>query len=270
MNARNLLFSLAFTLLFVFTLAAYSYAKDGEDDDSFSSASSLSSSRSSFSSKSSEDRRARDEEKRLIQKRADEIMRAKAQEKKEQLKALKESTHSGKKQEIIAKKCEELGKKIDERIAKYQENHANHVGKYEALVNKLANLVSELEKAGKNVTTLKNDLAVLEAKIKKMNTDHAAFIEKLKATKDYTCGASEGKYAQALKAAREAQKKVIEDAKDIRKYFETEVRKHIRELKGNASLHAPTTPKRSSSSSIKSSSSLSVPSTLPIEGPVVQ
>lgn len=131
----------------------------------------------------------------------------------------------------IARKCELLTTSIDSRVTKFDENKNTHIEKYQRIKTSLQAIITKLEAKGYDVSELKEDLQTLDNKIKNFASDFAAFIEKLKATKSYACGESDGDFANALESAKSEIDTVRKDAEDIREFYRTVIRPDVEALK---------------------------------------
>lgn len=119
----------------------------------------------------------------------------------------------------VGQACSIFGDKVDIKIGNYDLRKTKHQTVYDNLKSRLINLSEKLTAKGYDTSDLKADLVVLDQKIKKFVTDYQAYVDKLKATKQYTCGESKGQYRTAFKDAKTALVAVRKDASDIRSYF---------------------------------------------------
>lgn len=131
----------------------------------------------------------------------------------------------------IENKCERVTSRIDEKIAKYDADHKARIDRYNKLKSSVQEKVTKAEGNGKDVTKLKADLITLDTMIQKLSTDYATYIEKLRLTKNYACGNSEGQFIQALKDARTAQKLVWQDAKDLLRFVQGALKTDLKALR---------------------------------------
>lgn len=129
------------------------------------------------------------------------------------------------------KRCTKLEESISKRVANFDNIHKAHQRQYELMKEKIAKVILEKAAEGKDVTKLRADLATLNEKIEKFNTDRVAFIDALKKTQVYACGDSQGAFKDALTDAQAKQKLVLADSKDIRNYYQTTIRADLKALR---------------------------------------
>ncbi len=146
--------------------------------------------------------------------------------------------------ERVQKRCDQIGERIDNRVSKYGKNHDEHVEAYKENRDRLVNLIGKLDTDGKDTTTLKADLVVLDQKIKIFADLRAAYILSLQGTKTIPCGEKienasssketnggyTGAYKAGLDVARAQQKQVSEAAKDIAEFIRNTIVKDVKAL----------------------------------------
>lgn len=142
---------------------------------------------------------------------------------KEKLKEMREK--------FTAEKCARIQERIKNRTGKYDEKAGKHFKVYTNLVNRINKFITRADAEKLDTTAIKNHLAELQAKIEKFKEDYAAYIAKLKESKNFTCGRSEGEFRGALLESKTLLKQVHADAADIRKYVRTVILPDIRALK---------------------------------------
>lgn len=140
------------------------------------------------------------------------------------------------------KKCDATTQRIDKRIEQYNKNKDTHLMKYKNMQERFLTLADRLDKKGYNTTQLRTDGKTLDAKIKKSTDDYASFITKLEATKQYTCGASQGQFKTSLEAARAQLKIFRSDVQDVRSFYKLTVKTDLQALK-NQKVKASSSPK---------------------------
>jgi DNA repair exonuclease SbcCD ATPase subunit len=128
-------------------------------------------------------------------------------------------------------RCSNVEKLVDKKLDNFDNKKTKHYEKYIQLKERLTEKVNAWEDRGYDVDKLKEDLTTLENKIKEFTSDYNTYIDKLKATKNFTCGKSEGDFANALKEAKTALKEVRKDVVDIKTFYWTTVRQDILDLK---------------------------------------
>src|SRR3989338_8426934 len=116
-------------------------------------------------------------------------------------------------------RCAAVLKRVEGRISQYEEDRDKHYARFDNFRDKVAESTDKAEAKGFNVTQLRTDIANLEDKISKLKTDYALFIEKLKNTRNFTCGHSQGEFQASLKEAKDQLKIVKQDAEDIQKFY---------------------------------------------------
>jgi len=129
------------------------------------------------------------------------------------------------------KRCAAIEESISKRITNFDNTHKAHLRQYELMKEKIAKVILEKAADGKDVTKLRADLATLNGKIEKFNTDRIAFIDALKKTHEYACGDSQGSFKDALTNAKAKHKVLLADAKDIRNYYQTTIRADLKALR---------------------------------------
>jgi chromosome segregation ATPase len=176
----------------------------------------------------------------LGQKRG--IIKAEWEQKKEQWKTDRENILEKWKQEkerlreefkekFTEERCARIQKRIEERTSNFDEREGKHKKVYENLVNRINKFITRFETANLDTANLKSYLATLQEKIDKFSTDYAAYIAKLKESKNFTCGHSEGEFKGVLVDARAELKLVHEDAAGIRTYMRDTIIPEIKALK---------------------------------------
>lgn len=151
-------------------------------------------------------------------------------EAKETIAPLREAAKEQRK-ENIAERCTKVTENIDKRIAKFESDHNGRVKVFMTIKERVQERITKLKARGVNVTTVEANLVTLQTKIDKLNADHAAYLEKLKATKAFVCGQSQGEFKAALEAARDAQKVVFADAKDLIAFIKDTLKPNLEALK---------------------------------------
>ncbi len=152
-----------------------------------------------------------------------EAVKEKVQERKETLEENREENKD--------KRCAALEENIDKRITNFDNTHKAHLRQYELMKEKIAKVILEKAAAGKDVTKLRADLATLNEKIEKFNTDRVAFIDALKKTHEFACGDSQGAFKDALTNAQAKHKVLLADSKDIRNFYQTTIRADLKALR---------------------------------------
>ena len=123
--------------------------------------------------------------------------------------------------------CSLLNGRIDKRLSNFDGIFKKHNDNYAQHVSKLQVISSKLQTAGKDVSKLNSDIAILQVKIDKFNTDKLAVETALNNTKQYSCGNSQGQFKGALESVRVAQTLVKADAMDISNFIKNSLRADI-------------------------------------------
>jgi uncharacterized protein involved in exopolysaccharide biosynthesis len=129
-------------------------------------------------------------------------------------------------------RCKMLNEKNTLILTRYETNKLRHITEYQNVKKKVETLVARLKTEGKDTTKLEADLRQLDVLIKKATDDYTAFMTALKDTKNYTCGRSEGAYADALKKAMDKLMIARQSLLAIRTYYQVTIRPDILALKG--------------------------------------
>jgi chromosome segregation ATPase len=156
--------------------------------------------------------------------------RIQMQETRENIKETKEEWKE-KREENQEQRCEVAEGRIDNKINKFDENKENHVERYRHIKEAVSNLVTRLKEKGLDTGNLEKYLTELDSKIKDMASDYQTFIDKLKATKSFACGNSNGDFLAALNEAKSARLTVWQDAVEIRKYIIETIRPEMKRLR---------------------------------------
>jgi len=126
--------------------------------------------------------------------------------------------------------CANLNNRIDKRISNFGLIFKKHSNNYQEHVSKLQIISSKLQTAGKDVSKLNSDIAILQVKIDKFNTDKLAVETALDNTKQYSCGDSQGQFKVALDSVRTVQTTVKADDMDISNFIKNVLRADISAL----------------------------------------
>lgn len=129
------------------------------------------------------------------------------------------------------KKCELITSRVDERVGKFDNNKGLHQQQYAKLKERLSNLITKLNEKGYDTSKLSSDLSTLNSKIEKFGTDYKTFTDKLKESRTYVCGASEGQFKTKLEEAKDLLKVVKQDSVDVRNYFKNTIKPDLQDLK---------------------------------------
>lgn len=135
------------------------------------------------------------------------------------------------KRETVENRCGLVTTKIETKVARYDNNRQMQVSGYKRVREWVSSLITKMVASGKDTANLKSILTTFDTKLKKFDTDYAAYIDALKATKGFACGKSEGQFKEKLTAARSNLKTLRDDVVDIRNYYQTQVRPAVQAAK---------------------------------------
>lgn len=165
-------------------------------------------------------------------------------------KAEKDKLKQDFKDKFTTERCAKIQERINNQESNFNGIEGKHTQVYTNLVNRLNKFIARFDAAKLDTTTIKSHLAVLQTKIDKFKEDYAAYLAKLKESKNLTCGHSEGEFKGVLLEAKALLKTVHDDAADIRTYVRETIFADLKALKSQM-------PKDEESSSSSSSSSSS-------------
>lgn len=189
-------------------------------------------------SKAQEEARERIKEE---QEKVRETLAAQREAAKEKRENVREEAKEQRK-ENVTERCSKVTENIDKRIEKFESDHNGRVKVFMTIKERVQERIAKLKARGVDVATLEANLVTLQTKIDKLAADHAAYMEKLKATKSFVCGESQGEFKAALEAARDAQKVVFADAKDIISFIKDTLKPNLEALKALITPPTKVTP----------------------------
>lgn len=169
--------------------------------------------------------------------RQQELEKAKAR--KEEFKAMREK--------FTAERCARIQERVNNRIENFGSGKEKHMSAYNNLLNRIDKFIARFEAFNTtsptklDLTEIKADRAQLTVLIANFKTSYTEYVAKISATKNLTCGHSEGEFRSALVDARTYLKTVHDNAAAIRTFVrETvlpdllELKKQVAEIKGEA------------------------------------
>lgn len=130
-------------------------------------------------------------------------------------------------------RCEAVNHRVEGRIAHF-ESEDPHFKRVTKLNESLQMIATKAKEKGLNTSLLEADLLVLNEKIATFQDDYALFIQKLKDTRNYTCGHSEGQYKAALNESKAQLRIVKQDADDIKEFVKTTIKDDLSFLREGA------------------------------------
>jgi len=123
--------------------------------------------------------------------------------------------------------CSNLNNRIDKRLSNFGLIFKKHVNNYNKHVDKLQIISSKLQTAGKDVSKLNSDIAILQVKLTKFNLDKLAVETALNNAKQSSCGDLQGQFKGTLDSVRTAQVAVKADDMDISNFIKNVLRADI-------------------------------------------
>ena len=166
-----------------------------------------------------EQRKAEMEQKREEWKtqRQQELEKLKAQ--KEEFRAMREK--------FTEERCAKIEERIKNRTEWFNSSKEKHTAVYANLLNRIDKFITRFDNFNaasatkidpEKIQKLKDDRAQLAILVDNFKTSLSEYFTKLNATKNFTCGHSEGEFKSALLDARTYLKPVHENAAAIRTY----------------------------------------------------
>jgi hypothetical protein len=133
------------------------------------------------------------------------------------------------------KRCEIITKRIDDKLNNFNENHFKHKNLHNNIREKLNRIITLAKEKNLDVSKLEEDLQTLDAKIKVFNDAYLTYIDKLKTTKDYVCGNSEGEFIKKVVDASQELKTIRIASQDIKDFFQNTLKQDIKDLRNQIS-----------------------------------
>ncbi len=144
-------------------------------------------------------------------------------------KALEERT------ERIDQVCENIEERIAIKIENFENNKEHHIERYNHFIEVLSEKLVKLEEKGFDVSKIQADLETLDELVQVYAQEYAAFIDALRLTQNYVCGESEGAFREALVAAKDQWKVVVQKRREIMDFYINVIREDIKALREQAS-----------------------------------
>jgi hypothetical protein len=129
------------------------------------------------------------------------------------------------------KLCANIEAKIQIKISSFDANKARQLNAYLNMKDRLVALNGKLVARGLDTSDLQADLVTLDGKINKFAADYKAYIDSLRATKNYACGQSQGQFVAKLKEAKTLLLEVHKDVLDIRSFYVSTIKPDLQEIK---------------------------------------
>jgi len=168
------------------------------------------------------------------QKRAE--WKLQRQQKIDELKIKKEE-FKNLRQQFTAERCAKIQERIGTKTTNFDNGKVKHMSVYTNMKNRISKFIARFKKAGYDVAKIEADLKTLEDKITKFSDDYAAYVAKLKETKSFACGHSEGDFKGILLESKTLLKTVHQDAADIRTFVHNTIKADIMALRGQKKNH---------------------------------
>lgn len=172
----------------------------------------------------------REEEKQSFEE-ARESWKKDREEELEKFKEEKEKLREEFKEKFTAERCSKIQERIREREGNFDGAEGKHSKVYANLIERLNKFVARFDEKGLDTSAIKGHLAELQSKIDKFKADYAAYISKLKESKNFTCGHSEGDFKATMVDAKALLKTVHADAAEIRTFVRETIFVDIKALK---------------------------------------
>jgi len=128
-------------------------------------------------------------------------------------------------------RCAKFKDKMETKISNIQDKQEQHKNTLDNLTNRLGTLISRLNDKGYDTAQLKTDRDTLSKKIEKFKSDVDALAEEANNTKDNVCSDDDTKIKANLGETRTLVQAVRSDIKDIRTFYQNEIRPDIQAIK---------------------------------------
>lgn len=136
-----------------------------------------------------------------------------------------------KRQEMIKVRCETLTERIDTKISKYQNNIDNREEVHSKVIERITKVITVAKEKGLDTSKLEVDLKTFEDKVDVIAANYDTLIEKLKQSKVFACGESEGQFASTVKTAVAELKDLRTSISDAHTFYKETIRPDITDLK---------------------------------------
>ncbi len=127
-------------------------------------------------------------------------------------------------------RCQALNNRIEGRLKQFRDDNP-HFREFGNLRDRIVNVADRLEANGADVTKLRADIVVLDAKIQKFYEDYNLFLQKLNLTRDSSCKRSPIQFKDSLNAAKTQLRVVRQDADDIKRFVKTTIKEDIKNIR---------------------------------------
>jgi len=131
----------------------------------------------------------------------------------------------------IKKACDVMVERVDKRLAEFSRNYTAHEQVYATHVSRLETISGKLSTEGQDVVNLNTNIAVLKVKIDKFIINKEAVVVALEATKEFSCGNLDEEFLQSLQLVRDAQRILLEDARDIGSFIKTAIKSDLEKIR---------------------------------------
>lgn len=155
------------------------------------------------------------------------------------MKAKKEERIKAAKEKLDQKKevrCSRFKEKLGTKITNISERKDKHLAVYSGIISKVEALIVKLDEKGLDTSELGADLKTFQEKVEKFKGDFTALSDKISTTEGSACSDEEdGKIKLNLGGTRTLVQALQKDSKEIRSFYQTEIRTDIQALRKQAS-----------------------------------
>jgi len=141
------------------------------------------------------------------------------------------NTTSALTQQRVQARCDLINSRVDTRITRFNQNKERHIERYQNIKTNVTNLITYLKGKGYDTTKLEADLAQFNSMVLEFGTDYSSFITKLEASKQYTCGSSDGQFIAKVDESRAQLTVARNQAKEIKLFIANTLRPDLKDLK---------------------------------------
>jgi hypothetical protein len=120
---------------------------------------------------------------------------------REQLQEARELAETNREENREAK-CDLIETRINTRLNQTEQNRDRHYNIFQGVRTRVGALITQFEHRGCDVAGLKTNLTKFDALIADFAAAFREFTASMQATREYRCGESEGKFAQAAQESR--------------------------------------------------------------------
>jgi len=133
-----------------------------------------------------------------------------------------------------AELCQQIETQVANRLQSYGQRRQEQIQHYAQVKTSLSELITYLENKDYDLTDLKASLSQFEAQLQTMAAVMETHYSELDQTRQYACGRSDGEFREQLQKARQSRTEIRDLTKDIKKFYQTEIRPKVIQLKTQA------------------------------------